>query len=139
MAAFHRLPIICEVCGVELSGGLDTFGRVGQERCFRDQFETGNDSLASAFERLDYGAMFWIDEDIRGKRIAFAELVDELEELEDDPDSPDSEIDELSVKIEQAEQEINALVEEKASIPEYYEQALYWDCWWREHAIARTV
>lgn len=139
MTVFHRLPIICEVCGVELSGGLDTFSRVGQERCFRDRFETGNDSLVDAFERLDYGAMFWIDEDIREARIALAELVDDLEELEDDPDTLDHEKQKLADKIEQAKREINELVENKASIPEYYERALYWDRWWREHVIVRTA
>ena len=40
-----RLPILCEGCKTELSGGLDTFGELGHELCFTCQINRMEDSF----------------------------------------------------------------------------------------------
>lgn len=133
----RRLPLKCEVCEVELSGGLDTFGAVGEERCFRDHFSVNDSgSLAEAFEQAnDEWVRFSTDEDIQYLRNDLKYAVEDLTALESDPDVSGSEKTSLSVRIEKYKKEINELIAQKEEAPHRYEEALYWDRWWRETAV----
>lgn len=75
----------CSICGKELSGGLDTYGKVGEELCFDDYFyPPEQDDLIEA-EYQD--AIDELEEEIRDLEIEIDTLEDgdpELVGLKDD-------------------------------------------------------
>jgi len=125
----RRDPICCKVCKVELSGGLDTFGVVGAERCFECYFGVESNELVEAFDSIGYLEMTY-DEALENAHDAkvYASLFDDV----NDPE-----------RISWRKAACAELLEARRMLRtlnmagQTIEQARYWHNWWRE-TIART-
>ena len=86
---FNRIQLKCVACGGHLTGGLDTFGEVGQEVCqscfwvFWQDYGVADEEVDTVGEKRDW----------RERRIE--ELEDEIDSLCDDQDNIENEIDDL--------------------------------------------
>lgn len=132
-----RNQLYCQICGVELFNSLDTYGELGDERCFHCHFtqpRVGKNDIVTLYfyqneaEWQLEGAMKDYNEAIDSAQFRMKYAI----ERDDQPRITDirREMHGYDLELEPYRREYF-----QALIP--YEKALWWEQWWRENTVQR--